>query len=92
MASLIYSKILPDYTDLDNKSGKCPGYRTYIRENDGGVGFELVLADDKPVPTSFGPAVFMNVDEAKEFLVALDEAIKRAEMKDSIQPARGRNC
>ena len=39
MASLIYAKHLPDYGDLDNITGECPGYRVYVLEKGWGYIF-----------------------------------------------------
>ena len=91
MGSKFYGKLLPDYGDLDNKTKTAPGYRVYIIENDGGVSLQMIHAKDDPETTP-GSAVFMNVDEAKEMLASLQEAIDRAEVKKSIHKARGTNC
>jgi hypothetical protein len=88
MASCIYSKLLPDYGDLDNVSGTAPGYRVYIFENDGGVSVQMMHVDDDPM-TASGYAVFMNVEEAKEFQCKLQEAIQRAGTKNANHKARG---
>ena len=35
MASNFHDEDLPDYTDLDNQTGKAPGFTFGVRENDG---------------------------------------------------------
>lgn len=89
--SYSYSKILPDYTDLDNESGLKPGYRVYILENDGGISLQMIHADSDPV-TEVGSAVFLNVDEAQEMLQALKDAISLARPKKAEHRARSINC
>jgi hypothetical protein len=91
MTSPFYGKLLPDYTDLDNESGQTPGYRVYIRENDGGIGLEMMHASKDPV-TGEGSAVFPNVDEAQEMLQALEAAIARARAKNAAHRARSVKC
>lgn len=91
MASKMYGKLLPDYGDLDNKTNGAPGYRVFVLENEGGVSLQMVHANDDPV-TSSGYSVFLNVDEAKELLSGLQEAIDRAEPKNASHPDRGSNC
>jgi len=90
MASCIYSKLLPDNGDLDNITGTTPGYRVYISENDGGVSLQIIHANDDPM-TASDHAVFMNVDEAKEFQQKLTEAINRAGNKHVDHKLRGKN-
>ena len=91
MASKFYGKLLPDYGDLDNQTGKAPGYRVYILENDGGVSLQMIHADIDPISAK-GCAVFLNVDEADEMLTALGEAIARARPKNARHKARGESC
>lgn len=91
MASKIYGKLLPDYRDLDNKTSGAPGYRAFVLENDGGVSLQMIHANDHPL-TSPGYSVFLNVDEAKELLSGLQEAIDRAEPKNASHPNRSSDC
>lgn len=91
MGNKFYGKLLPDLGDLDNETKTAPGYRVYINEKDGGVSLQMIHATDDPV-TTLGSAVFMNVDEAKEMLASLQEAIDRAETKNGKHKARGTNC
>ena len=91
MASKMYGKLLPNYGDLDNSTGNAPGYRVFVLENDGGVSLQMVHADDDPV-TSPGYSVFLNVNEARDLLSGLQEAIDRAEPKNASRPNRGSNC
>lgn len=91
MSSIFYSKLLPDYTDIDNKIRNRPGYRVYIRENDGGICLEMIHANRDRV-TEEGSAVFLNVDEAQEMLQALEAAIARARPKNANHRARGVDC
>lgn len=85
-----YDMILPDYGDLDNQTGNCPGRRVAISEKDGGINIEFEpqeLEDN----TIFG--VFMNIQEAKEFCISLQESIKRAEYKNAkriVHPRRAK--
>ncbi len=91
MASKMYGKLLPDYGDLDNVTGTAPGYRVYVLENDGGISLQLIHANEDPV-TSQGSSVFLNVEEARELIEGLQEAIDRAEPKNANHPSRGSNC
>ncbi|MGD1046913.1 MAG: hypothetical protein ABR936_16535 [Bacteroidota bacterium] len=81
MASLFYSKHLPDYGDLDNSTGTCPGYLFLIRENDGGIGISMgPINEDPDGDTHYG--AFLNLEEAKELVRGFQEAIRRAEPKN----------
>jgi ArsR family metal-binding transcriptional regulator len=82
MASNFYDKHLPDYVDLDNVTKTAPGYRFGIRENDGGIGVYMGPISDNPDGKTFYSA-FLNVNEAKELLSSLQEAIDRAEPKNT---------
>lgn len=90
MASCVYSKILPDYSDLDNDSGKRPGYKVYVVENDGGVSVQVQNADDNGDSETL-KAVFMNKEEANEMLKGLTEAIARASLKDGNHKSRAKD-
>lgn len=82
MASLFYSKHLPDYGDLDNKTGQCHGYLFLIRENDGGIGISMgPINDDPDGETHY--AAFLNIDEAQEMLDSLQGAINSAAPKNA---------
>jgi len=80
MASNFYDYHLPDYCDLDNKTGQCPGFRFGIRENDGGIGIDMGPVKDDVDSDTFYRA-FFNVQEAEELVTALREAIQRARQK-----------
>lgn len=90
-ASFSYEQVLPDYGDLDNKTGNCPGHRVTIAERDGGVWIEFEpLKLEKG--TVFG--AFMNIEEAKEFSDALKESIVRADFKNQkriVHPRRAKD-
>ena len=91
MASVFYSKWLPDFSDLDNRSDRAPGYCVYIREDDGGVGLEIMHpSESQTIGTGF--AVFLNVDEAEEMLRGLQEAIGWARSKGGQHRPRAKNC
>lgn len=75
--SCTYSKHLPDYRDLDNDSGDCPGYKVYVLEKDGGVSIQMQDASDESDSDTL-KSVFLNVEEAKEFARGIDEAIKKS--------------
>ena len=80
MASIIYDKIVPDYRDLDNRTGNNPGFNFAVRENDGGVGLHIVPVNDQlDGDTSYNG--FLNPDEAEELVFALQQAITRARSK-----------
>ncbi len=81
MASNFYDKDLPDYGDLDNQTGHCPGYKLGVRENDGGIGIYMGPVNDDPDGDSFYSA-FLNMDEAEELVAAFQEAIDRARPKN----------
>lgn len=91
MGSKFFGMLLPDYGDLDNETGKAPGFRVFIIENDGGVSLQMVPADKNPTTTN-GCAVFLNVKEAKELVVGLQDAIQRAEPKNANHKDRGQRC
>jgi ArsR family metal-binding transcriptional regulator len=91
MGSKMYGKLLPEYEDLDNKTKTAPGFRVYVIENDGGISLQMIHANDDPVTTG-GSSIFMNVDEARELIAGLEEAIDRAEPKNVNHPSRGSNC
>lgn len=80
MASHFYSKNVPDYGDLDNQTGTRPPLLVEIVENDGGVG--LLIYDDR-LGSGKASGVFFNVEEAKDLLASLREAIERAEPKNA---------
>ncbi len=90
MASNMYDKLLPDYGDPDNKTGTAPGYRVYVLENDGGVSIQMLEAN-KDLVSDMGHAVFMNVEEARELVGALQNAIDRAAPKNANHPSRARD-
>lgn len=75
--SCTYSKRLPDYRDLDNDSGDCPGYKVYVLEKDGGVSIQMQDASDESDSDTL-KGIFLNVDEAEEFARGIDEAIKKS--------------
>lgn len=92
MATNFYHFILPDYRDADNKTGQCPGYFFGVRENDGGVGLYMYPANT-PGDDEREYGVFLNIDEARTLLSALQEAIDRAAPKNTgktIHPPRVR--
>ena len=61
MASNFYDKHLPDYTDLDNETGGCPGFRLCINENDGGIGISM-----QPISDSLDPLRTVNSSDLNE--------------------------
>jgi hypothetical protein len=81
MAMNFYHHTLPDYRDLDNQTGQCPGFFFGVRENEGGIGLYMY-----PANTSGDDereyAVFLNIDEARYLLDALQRAIDRAAPKN----------
>jgi len=91
MGSKFYGKLLPDYSDLDNVTGNAPGYRVYIFENDGGISLQMVHADKNPA-TEIDAEVFLNVNEARELIKYLQDAIVRAESKNGNHKDRGIDC
>ena len=89
MASCMYSKLLPDYSDLDNDSGERPGFRLFIIENDGGISIQMQNAKDQ-IESDTTNSVFMTVNEAKELLNGLNEAINRASLKNEKHKSRAK--
>lgn len=87
--SCTYSKHLPDYRDLDNKSGKCPGYKVWILEKDDGISIQMQDASDESDSDTL-KSVFLNVEEAKEFKRGMDEAMKKASNKHADHKPRGK--
>jgi hypothetical protein len=51
----------------------------------------MIHADKDPV-SEVGSSVFLNVDEAKEMIEALQVAVDRAEPKNANHKSRGKNC
>lgn len=80
MASNFYDKNLPDYGDLDNGTGTCPGFRFGVRENDGGIGIDMGPVKDNVDGDTFYRG-FLNVEEAEELVAAFQRAIERARPK-----------
>ncbi len=89
METCMYSKILPDYSDLDNDSNKRPGYKVYVVENDGGISIQMQDASAKSENDTL-KAVFMNVKEAKDFVEGINEAINRATSKNANHKSRAK--
>jgi len=81
MASSFYHYVLPDYGDLDNVTKDCPGFVFGVRENDGGIGLYMYPADT-PGDNDQEYAAFLNIDEAKNLMSALEKAIDRAAPKN----------
>lgn len=85
MASYFYDKHVPDYRDIDNKTGKAPGFRISICENDCGIGLSM-----EPFKKTTGIAIdpkaqysgWFNIKEARELLSGLQQAIDRAISKN----------
>ena len=88
MASHFYSRVAPDYGDLDNITGTRPGHLLEVLEKDGGVGISL-YADDQGTGSYY--AVYLNVKEAEELLDGLRQAIDRARPKQANHQDRVRD-
>lgn len=97
-ANYLYEKHVPSYVDLDNISGKAPGFRVTVCENDGGVGLILEPYLDNPSPTInldkyYG--VFFNIKEAQELVSSLQAAIEGALGSaggEDLHPDRVQDC
>lgn len=89
--NVTYTKELPDINELDNSSGNCPGYKTYILEKDGGVSIQIQNAKESSDQSRTLKAVFLNIKEAEEFRKGLQEAIDKAKAKNVNHPLRGRD-
>lgn len=87
--SKFYGKLLPDYGDLDGVTSL--GYRVFILEKDGGISLQMVSEKDDPT-TTLGLAVFLNIEEAKDMLSALQEAIVSADSKSANHKGRAMDC
>lgn len=85
MASKFYEKIVANYTGFEQ-----PGIVVYVVENDGGVGVEMAAEDD-PGRSKNGLFAFFNVEEARELVSAIEEAIRRAEPKNAAHPPRAKD-
>ena len=85
MASKFYEKIVANYRGFEQ-----PGIVVYVVENDGGIGVEMAAADDSPESKNRHFA-FFNVEEAREFVSAIEEAISRAEPKKAAHPKRAKD-
>jgi hypothetical protein len=83
MATSFYDKHLPDYCDLDNETKTSPGFRFGIRENDGGIAIDMGPINDNIDGDTFHRG-FLNVQEAEELVIALEQAIDRARPKTMV--------
>lgn len=90
--SCTYSVLLPDYGDLDNETKNCPGYRVYVLERDGGISLQMQHADKDPSTDDGLNAVFMNIEEAKNLIEGIQEAIDKTSYKNANHPNRGIPC
>lgn len=81
MASNFYSKVLPDYEDLENVTGEHPGFELDITEQDRGIGVLMHPAPGKKGDGVGRAQVYMTPEEARELVRGLQEAIARAESK-----------
>ena len=80
MSCCVYGQLLPDNLDLNNRSGKRPGYRLYVLQNDDGIELSMVHAAQDPV-TSPGYQVFMTASEAEDLISGLKTAISKIKPK-----------
>jgi hypothetical protein len=80
MASCFYDEHVMDYGDLENVTGRCPGYRLRVLENDGGISVQMGPIKNDPDDQSYYRG-FMDILEATELWRSLDTAIMRAESK-----------
>lgn len=84
MASTFYNELLPDYEDLENRTGERPGFEVNVVEQDGGIGL-LLNPPAGLVGAGVGRAqVFMTLAQAQALVNGLVRAIERAATK---QPA-----
>ncbi len=81
MTSLMYKEQLPDSRDIENATGKCPGYRLYVEENDGWVGVCLQPTDKNETSSEDAYTVALTVEQAEELIKGLNDAISRARPK-----------
>ncbi len=82
-----YTAVAPDVRDQDNATGRRPGYRFDIAENDGAILFQLQDAgeidysgDDASVNVSY-KGIVMGYEEAEEVIEGLRAAIELARAK-----------
>jgi len=92
MASCMYSKELPDNGDLDNVTGTAPGYKVFVLENDGGISLQMFHIKKDDIMISSGYSVFMNIDETKELIKGMQNAIECAEPKNANHKSRAKDC
>jgi hypothetical protein len=85
LASCFYSKVAVDYSDGDNATGTRPGYLVEVVENDGGVGvsMSLIEGDARFMKGSSDGyrGVFLHVEDARELISCLQQAVERAALK-----------
>ena len=84
-----YDRILPDYGDINNDTGICPGYRVAVAERDAAITLEMEILGAENI-TILG--TLLNIEEAKELVEALQESIVRAERKDQGQQLHPRRA
>src|SRR3989339_1113804 len=81
MASEFYHKILPDYRDMNNKTGNCPPINLLIVEDDGEIGLRTWTSEESGSANGKEYYMFLNVKEAEEFKKGLQDAIDSAKEK-----------
>ncbi len=81
MSCCVYGQLLPDNLDVNNRSGKRPGYRLYVLQNDDGIELSMVHAAEDPV-TSPGYQVFMTANEALALISGLEAAVAKLKPKN----------
>ncbi len=82
MASNKYQEDLPDYRDLENQSGRRPGYTLMILENDGGVGIHMWPVNEDYDKTDGLHAVYLSAEQAEKLLQGLTAATEQARYKE----------
>ena len=64
---------LPDFKDMANQTGKCPGYRVRVWHDGETIGLALMAVDSEDPLDEYGIA--LNRDQAVSLRDALQEAI-----------------
>jgi hypothetical protein len=73
MTITTFAETLPDYKDIDNRTGRCPGYQARIWHDGETVGLAFMpVGSDNPMEES---GVALTVEQAVELRAALQDAI-----------------
>lgn len=90
MANYFYEQVAPDAKDVENTSGERPGHLLQAVENKGGVEI-WIYPSYRLRPAAPGDGVFLNMEEAEEYIAALQQALEKARNEGITHPNRVRD-